>query len=172
MQIRYTNTLNQLVALQKYALRHTEVGKKIMLHRFIAVESVLLLIAFLFAVNHNRLVVLLVFLSISGLAWTFRERSVIVQFKRDFKRERRKNPGGAFDKERVLTVNPDGLAVDIDGQRAHHTWDKIIYTGKDRQNVYILLEGVLHYVIPLSAFSGDVVPEAFLESIASHSARR
>ena len=89
MQIRFTNTLNQLVALQKYALRHTEVGRKMMLHRFIAVESVILLIAVLFAVNHDRLVVLLVFLSVSGLAWTFRERSVIVQFKRDFKRERR-----------------------------------------------------------------------------------
>ena len=143
-----------------------------MLHRFIAVESVILLIAILFAVNHNRFVVLLVFLSVSGLAWTFRERSVIVQFKRDFKWERRKNHGGTFDKERILTVNPDGLAVDIDGRRSHYTWNQIIFTGKDRQNVYIILEGVLHYVIPLSAFSGDVAPEAFLECIDNHGARR
>jgi hypothetical protein len=143
-----------------------------MLHRFIAVESVILLIAVLFAVNHDRLVVVLVFLSVSGMAWTFRERSVIVQFKRDFKRERRKNHGGTFDKERVLTVNPDGLAVDIDGQRTHYTWDRIVYTGKDRQNVYIILEGVLHYVIPLCAFSGDPDPETFLEAIARYRARR
>ena len=143
-----------------------------MLHRFIAVESVILLIAVLFAVNHDRLVVLLVFLSVSGLAWTFRERSVIVQFKRDFKRERRKNHGGTFDKERVLTVSPDGLSVDIDGQQSHYAWNQIIYAGKDRQNVYILTEGVLHYVIPLSAFSGDVEPEVFVESIANHSTGR
>jgi hypothetical protein len=141
-----------------------------MLHRFIAVESIILLIAILFAVNHNRVIVLLVFLFVSGLAWLFRERSVLVQFKRDFKKERRKNDGGAFEKERIMTVAQEGLTVDIDGRRTHYTWDRIVYTGKDRKHVYILLSGVLHYVIPLSAFSGDLEPEAFLESIASYRA--
>lgn len=170
VQIRYTNTLDQLVALQRCALRHTEVGRKTMFHRFIAVESVILLIAILFAVNHNRILVLLTFLFVSSLAWLFRERSVLLQFKRDFKKERRKNDGGVFEKERIMTVAPDGLTVDIDGQRTHYTWDRIVYTGKDRKHVYILLRGVLHYVIPLSAFSGDLEPEAFLESIASYHA--
>jgi hypothetical protein len=141
-----------------------------MLHRFIAVESIILLIAILFAVNHNRGIVLLAFLFVSGLAWLFKERSVLVQFKRDFKKERRKNDGSAFEKERIMTVAPDGLTVNIDGRRTHYTWDRIVYTGKDRKHVYILLSGVLHYVIPLSAFSGDLAPEAFLESIASYRA--
>lgn len=170
MRIRYTNTLNHLVALQKFALRHTAIGKKMMLHRFIAVESIFVFIAILFAVNHNRLAVLSVFLIVSGLAWLFRERSVLLQFKKDFKRERRKDDSGMFDKERIMSVDPDGLTVDIGGQRSHYTWDQVKYTGKDQKHVYIILSGVLHYVIPISAFTDDHDPEDFLEAIAAYRA--
>jgi hypothetical protein len=158
------------VALQKFALRHTEIGKKMMLHRFIAVESIFLFIAILFAVNHNRFMVLLVFLAVSGLAWLFRERSVLLQFKKDFKRERRKDDTGLFDKERIMSLGPGGLTVDIGDQRSHYTWDQVKHTGKDKKHVYVILSGVLHYVIPISAFTGDHDPEAFLEAIASYRA--
>jgi len=170
VQIRYRNTLNQLVALQKHALRHTDVGKKMMLHRFIAVEAIFFLIALMFAINNNRLIVLLVFLGVSGLAWLFRERSVLLQFKRDFKRERRKDDTGMFEKERILTVGPDGLTVDIGDQQTHYTWNEVAHTGKDRKHVYIIMSGVLHYVIPLTAFNDENEPDAFLASIASHRA--
>jgi hypothetical protein len=167
VQIRYKNNLKELVALQKFALRHTEVGKKMMFHRFVAVESILLFIAVLFAVNHNRTIVLLVFLLVSGLAWLFRERSVLLQFKKDFKRERRKNDTDMFEKERIMTIAPDGLTVEIGEQRTHYTWDHVAYMGKDRKHVYILLTGMLHYVIPLSAFSNHS-PEALLEAIDTY----
>ena len=168
MQIRYRNTLNELVALQKHALRHTEVGKKMMLHRFIAVESIFFLIALMFAINNNPLVVLLVFLGVSGLAWLFRERSVLLQFRRDFKRERRKDESGMFEKERLLTIDPDGLTVVIGDQRTNYEWDEVVYAGKDRKNVYIIMTGVLHYVIPLTAFADENEPDAFLASIDSY----
>ena len=170
MQIRYRNTLNHLVALQKYALRNTEVGKKMMLHRFIAVESIFLLIAILFAINSNIFKVLLGFLVVTGLAWLFRERSVLLQFKRDFKRERRKDNAGLFDKERVMTLAPEGLTVDMGDQRVSYEWNQIVTTGRDRKHIYIILSGVLHYVIPLTAFSDDNDPEAFLEFIATYRA--
>ncbi len=139
-----------------------------MLHRFIAVESIFLLIAILFAINSDRLVVLLVFLVVSGLAWLFRERSVLLQFKKDFKSERRKDDSGMFDKERIMTVSPDGLTVDIGDQRTSHAWDEVSYAGKDRKYVYLLMTGVLHHVVPLTAFSDENESDAFLKAIASY----
>lgn len=141
-----------------------------MLHRFIAVETIFFLIALMFAINNNPLVVLLVFLAVSGLAWLFRERSVLLQFKRDFKRERRKDETGMFEKDRILTVEPDGLTVDIGDQRTDYTWGEVVYAGKDKKNVYIIMGGVLHYVIPLNAFTDENESNAFLESIASYRA--
>lgn len=140
-----------------------------MFHRFVAVESILLFIAVLFAVNHDRLLVLLIFLFVSGLAWLFRERSVLLQFKKDFKRERRKNNTNMFEKERIMTIAPDGLTVDVGEQRTRYTWDQVVYAGKDSKHVYILLTGMLHYVIPLSAFSNHS-PEALLEAIETYRA--
>jgi len=168
VQIRYRNTLNQLVALQKHALRHSDVGKKIIIHRYIAVESIFFLIALMFAINSNRFVVLLVFLVVSGLAWLFRERSVLLQFKRDFKRERSKDDTGMFEKERILTIDPEGLTVDVGDQQTHYRWNEVVYAGKDRKNVYIIMSGVLHYVIPLTAFSDENEPDTFLESVAGY----
>lgn len=139
-----------------------------MLHRFIAVESIFLLIAIMFAINNNIFVVLLVFLVVSGLAWLFRERSVLLQFKRDFKREQRKDETGMFEKDRLLTVDADGLTVDIGDQSTNYAWDEVVYAGKDRKNVYIIMSGVLHYVVPLTAFSDDNSSEALLDTIATY----
>ena len=91
MVVRYFNSYEDLLALQKFVLRNSAVGKKAMLHRFLAVEIVVLFVCLMFAVNHNRFYVLLAFLIISGLAWWFRERSVMMQFKKDFKRGLRKD---------------------------------------------------------------------------------
>jgi len=141
-----------------------------MLHRFIAVEVIVLFIVCVFAVNHDRFKVFLVFVIVSCLAWVLRERSVLVQFKKDFKRERRKDEDGLFDKDRILSIAPNGITVDIGSQQNHYDWDQVDITGKDSKYIYIILKGVLHYIIPLSAFSDEKETTAFLESIASYRA--
>lgn len=170
MLIRYRNTLDHLVALQKYVLRHTAFGKKMMLHRFLAVEAIVLFIAIIFAVNHNRFKVLLCFVIVSCLAWLFRERSVLLQFKRDFKRERRRDEQALFDKDRVMRIAPDGLTVNVGNQHAHHAWSKVDMTGRDNRHVYIVLSGVLHYVIPVTAFADENEVDIFLDAIEAYRA--
>ena len=168
MQIRYRNTLDHLIALQKFVLRNTIAGKKMMLQRYIAIEMILALIFILFAVNHNRFRVLLAFMIVSGLAWLFRERAVLVQFRRDFKREQRKDREGLFDQDRILRIDADGLHVAVGAADARYTWDQVELTGKDRKYVYIVLTGLLHYVIPLAAFADSNDADRFLGAIASH----
>ena len=168
MQIRYRNTIKHLLALQKYVLRNTDTGKKMMLHRFLAVEAIILFITIIFAINHNPLKVLLGFIIATCLAWIFRERSMLLQFKKDFKREVRKDKEGLFDMDRVLAIAPEGLTVEIGSQRSEYSWDQIDTAGKDMHHVYILLTGVLHYVIPLSAFSDENEADTFLKTIASY----
>jgi hypothetical protein len=87
-----------------------------MLHRFIMVECILAFICFVFAINHNRLAVLICFAGLSGLAWLFRERAVIVQFKKDFRREQRKDEINLFDRDRIMTIDTDGFRVLIGSQ--------------------------------------------------------
>lgn len=168
MQIRYRNTLGHLVALQKYVLRQTNFGKKMMLHRFMAVEAIIIFITIIFAINHNRFKVLLVFVLVTGLAWLFRERAVLLQFRKDFKRERRRDEAGLFDKDRVMRIAPGGLTVTIGEQRMQYTWDQLEKIGRDNQHVYILVKGILHYVIPLSAFTNEKEVTIFLDSISSY----
>lgn len=168
MQIRYRNTLEHLVALQKYVLRNTDFGKRMMLHRFIAVEAIVLFITIIFAINHNRFKVFLGFVIITGLAWLFRERSVLLQFKRDFKRERRKDDLGLFDRDRILTIAPDGLKISIGDTQNQYAWDQVVMVGHDRKLLFIILKGVLHYVIPLSAFADESEVLLFLDRIESY----
>lgn len=168
MQIRYRNTLNQLVALQKFMLRNSALGRKMMLHRFIMVECILGFICFVFAINHNRLVVLLCFAGLSGLAWLLRERSVIVQFKKDFRRERRKDDNHSFDRDRMMTIGADGFQVRIGSLENRYDWSDVEAVGQDKNNIYILLNGVLHYVIPKSAWADPDQPEQFFDALQSH----
>ncbi len=168
MQIRYRNTLNQLVALQKFMLRNSALGRKMMLHRFIMVECILGFICIVFAINHNRLVVLICFAGLSGLAWLLRERSVIVQFKKDFRRERRKNDTHSFDRDRMLTIDADGFQVRIGSQENRYDWSEVEAVGRDKHNIYILLDGVLHYVIPKSAWADPDQSEQFFNALQSH----
>jgi len=168
LQIRYCNTLNHLVALQKYLLRNTSFGRKMMLHRFIAVEAVIVFISIFFAINHNRINVLIGFATVSGLAWLFRRRSVLLQFKKDFKRERRKDKSGSFEKERVLSITPDELCISVDANQTCHTWDEVETTDRDREHIYIILKGVLHYVIPVTAFADDQEVDEFATALDTY----
>jgi hypothetical protein len=167
MQVRYRNTLQHLIALQKYVLRNTDTGKKMMLYRFLAVEAIILFITIIFATSHNPFNVFVGFIIVSYLAWVFRERSVLLQFRKDFKREQRKDKEGLFEKDRILNISKEGFSVDMGSQRTEYTWDQIEITGKDKYHVYIILTGVLHYVIPLSAFADENEAVTFLKSIAS-----
>lgn len=168
MQIRYRNTLKHLVALQKYVLRHTDTGKKMMFHRFLAVEAIILFITVIFAINHNLFNVFLGFIIVSGVAWLFRERSVLLQFRKDFKRERRKDEEGLFEKDRILRIDSGGLTVDIGTQRSQYAWDEVELTGQDKHHVFIILTGVLHYVIPIAAFDNEGEVDTFLNKIESY----
>lgn len=168
MQVRYRNDIKDLIALQKYVLRHTDTGKKMMLHRFLAVEAIVLFITIVFAINHNPFKVFLGFIIVSCLAWLFRERSVLLQFRKDFKRERRKDAEGLFEKERVLSIDPSGLEVEIGVQQSQYEWDEVDMAGQDKLHVYIILKGVLHYVIPQTAFANEGETDIFLNKIESY----
>ncbi len=168
MEVRYRNTLDHLVALQKYVLRHSSTGKKMMLHRFMAVEAIIVVITIIFMINHNRLNVLLGFILATSLAWLFRERAVVVQFKKDFRREHRKDKTGLFDKDRIISIAPEGLAARIGNDQTLYPWDQLETAGRDGKYLYLILTGVLHYVIPLASFKDESEADAFLESITSY----
>ena len=165
MQVRYRNTLDDLIALQKFVLRHTDFGKKMMLHRFITVEIIIFLISLLFTFNHNPFKVLLVFIALSALAWLFRERSVLVQFRKDFKREDRRDESGAFHRDRTISINASGITVHSGGGRNSHTWDEVALISRDAKYVYVVLKGVLHHVIPLSAFHDENDAQQFMDAM-------
>ena len=139
-----------------------------MFHRFMAVEAIILFITIISAVNHNPLKVFIGFIIISCLAWLFRERSVLLQFRKDFKREYRKDKDGLFEKERVLSIGPSGLLVEIGEQQSRYAWNEVELTGQDKHYVYIILTGVLHYIIPLTAFANEGEPDLFLSHIESY----
>ena len=171
MQIRYRNTLEQLIALQKFMLRNSAFGKKMMLHRFIMVECILGFICVVFAVNHDRATVFLCFVGLSVLAWVFRERTVILQFKKDFKRERRKDGLNMFDRDRMLRLDDGGLLVTIGSQENRYAWNDVETTGQDKKNIYILLKGVLHYVIPKSAWDNTDQAAEFYHTLEANRTR-
>lgn len=168
MQVRYKNDIKDLIALQKYVLRNTDTGKKMMFHRFMAVEAIILFITIVFAINHNPINVFLGFIIVSSLAWLFRERSVLLQFRKDFKRERRKDKDGLFERERVFSIDSSGIKVEIGTQQSQYAWDEVDMAGQDEHYVYIILTGVLHYVIPQTAFTNEGEAGQFLKEIDSH----
>jgi hypothetical protein len=114
--------------------------------------------------------VLLGFAIVSCLAWLFRERTVLLQFRKDFTRERRKDKTGQFDKERIFDIAPSGVTIRVGAQQTRYTWDQVERSGQDRKHVYVVLKGVLHYVIPISAFTDPNEVALFLETIAAYRA--
>ena len=170
MVVRYFNSYEDLLALQKFVLRNSAVGKKAMFHRFLAVELVVLFVCLMFAVNHNRFYVLLAFLFISGLAWLFRERSVMMQFKKDFKRGLRKDPDSVFHRQKAITIAPEEFSVEMGGHTNDHRWDSVELISADERYVYMVLKGVMHYVVPKNSFESSDDAKRFMERIREYRA--
>ena len=168
MKLAYHNNLDDLIALQKCMLRHSAFGRKLMLHRFLMVEAVLLFICLMFAINGNPFKVLLVFLALSTLAWTFRERSVIQQFKKDFKKELRKDEENSFAQPRILKISPEQLEVSAGDNHQAHPWPSVEWTGQDERRLYIITSGVLHYAVPKSVFQDEAEMEVFLKLVDTY----
>jgi hypothetical protein len=170
MKIAYHNTLDDLLALQRCMLRHSAFGRKLMLHRFLVVEIILLFICLMFAVNDNPFKVFLIFTAISVIAWTFRERSVILQFKKDFKKELRKDEENSFAQTRIMQIGPQGLEVSTGANHQNHPWPSVEWTGQDKHLLYIITRGVLHYAVPKSVFQDEEELEIFLKLVDTYRA--
>ncbi|MDJ0780686.1 MAG: YcxB family protein [Desulfosarcinaceae bacterium] len=168
MKFAYHNSVDDLIALQRCMLRHSAFGQKLMLHRFIMVEVVLAFICGMFAINGNPFKVLLAFAALSVLAWHFRERSVIQQFKRDFKRELRKDEDNSFAKPRILQISPQHLAVSTGNHHQTHPWRTVEWTGQDDRRLYIITTGVLHYAVPKSVFKDPEEMQSFLKRVDTY----
>lgn len=168
MKLAFHNTLPDLIALQKRMLRHSAFGQKLMLHRFLMVEAVLLFICLMFAINGNPLIVLLVFAGLSVLAWFFRERSVIQQFKKDFKKEQRKDEENSFAQPRIMQIKAEHLEVSTGDHHMAHPWPTVEWTGQDDRLLYIVTKGVLHYAIPKSTFQDEEEMQIFLKLVDTY----
>lgn len=165
MKIIYHNTLDDIIALQKMVLRHSRMGRKIMLHRFILVEIILLLICIPLMFAGNPLKILLFFLMISALAWIFRERSVIFQFKKDMKGQLMRDPDAAFRKETTVRLSENGISVTNTGSTTDHPWNRLEHFAHDSRYIYILTDGLRNYVIPKTAFPSDAEADTFLGAL-------
>lgn len=168
MKLAYHNTLNDLIALQKCMLRHSAFGQKLMLHRFLLVEAVLFFICLMFAINGNPFKVLLIFAALSVLAWSFRERSVIQQFKKDFKKELRKDEENSFAQPRIMKIGPEHLEVSAGDNHQAHPWQTVEWTGQDERLLYIITKGVLHYAVPKSVFKDEEEMQIFLRLVDTY----
>jgi hypothetical protein len=168
MKLAYHNSLDDLIALQKCMLHHSAFGQKLMLHRFLMVEAVLAFICIMFAINGNPFKVFLVFAALSVLAWIFRERSVIQQFKRDFKKELRRDEENSFAQPRILQISPEHLAVSTGDNHNSHPWPTVEWTGQDARLLFIITKGVLHYAVPKSVFQDAEEMEIFLKLVDTY----
>ena len=168
MKLAYHNTLADLIALQKSMLRHSAFGQKLMLHRFLMVEAVLFFICLMFAINGNPLIVLLVFLGLSVLAWFFRQRSMIQQFKKDFKKELSKDEENSFAQPRIMQITKEHLEVSTGDHHQAHPWSTVEWTGQDERRLYIITSGILHYTIPKSTFQDEEEMQIFLKLVDTY----
>ncbi len=168
MKLAYHNSLADLIALQKRMLRHSAFGQKLMLQRFLMVEAVLLFICLMFAINGNPLIVLLVFAGLSVLAWFFRERSVIQQFKKDFKKELRKDEENSFSQPRIMQITPQHFEVSTGDHNQSHPWSTVEWTGQDERLLYLITKGILHYAIPKSTFKDEEEMQIFLKLVDTY----
>ena len=70
-----------------------------------------------------------------------------------------------FEKERILSITPEELCISFGGQQSCHAWDEVEQVGRDREHIYIILKGVLHHVIPLSAFTDEKEADDFFTTL-------
>jgi len=168
MKLAYHNTLADLIALQKCMLRHSAFGQKLMLHRFLMVEAVLFFICLMFAINGSPFKVFLIFAALSALAWTLRERSVIQQFKKNFKKELRKDEEKSFAQPRIMQISPEHLEVSPGDNHQAHPWPSVEWTGQDERLLCIITKGVLHYAVPKNVFLDDEEMQIFLKLVDTY----
>ncbi len=165
MEIRYNNSIEDLVALQKVVVRRSSISKKIVKHRFVTMEIILLLLCLLFIFNNPVWKVLLAFVFLSVLMWLFRERSVVLQFKKDLKKEMRRDTHNSLLAERQLKISPDGIEARMEARISNFTWDQVEYINHDDQYLYFVMKGLLHFIIPKSAFADEAQLNMFLEAL-------
>jgi hypothetical protein len=170
MKLAYHNSLNDLIALQRCMLRHSAFGRKLMLHRFLMVASVLFFICLMFAINGNPLKVFLVFSALSVLAWMFRERSVILQFKKDFKKELGKDEENSFAQTRIMQIHPEALEVSTGDNHQRHPWSSVEWTGQNERLLFIITNGFMHYAIPKTVFQDGEEMQIFLKLVDTYRA--
>ena len=164
MRVEYENDAKNLVALHKRVLRSTDVGRKMLLHRHFMVQAVLVVVCGMFAVNGDRLTVLAVFVALSVLAWVLRDRAVVMKYKKDLKNNMPKGADGNGLVRRSMALNPDGLGFEAGGQEHRYAWADLEAVEADADNVYVMPEGLMHFVIPKSAFSPEQLQE-FMETL-------
>jgi hypothetical protein len=140
-------------------------GKTLLIHRFVMVEILLLLICLLLMIGNPPLKIIPAFVAISGLAWLFRERAVMVQFKRDMKGQLMRDPDASFKKKSVMEATEEGFSVTNSGVTARFLWRQVEHLEADDRCIYILSEGMQHYVVPKSAFGSPVEASAFYRFI-------
>lgn len=165
MQVVYRNNLEDIIALQRKVLRHSRLARKMILHRFLFVEAILLLICFLLMLGNPPQKVLVFFIAISALAWVFRERSLMHQFKKDMKGQLLRDPNAAFKQKTTLILDEAGLKVENTGGVTTHPWDEVEHVGRDDRYLYVITDGMRHYVIPKAAFGGNAQSEAFSQEL-------
>ncbi len=140
-------------------------GKRLLVHRFVMVEILLLLICLLLMLGNHPLRILPAFVAISGLAWWFRERAVMVQFKRDMKGQLMRDPDAAFTRQTSMETTEEGFTVTNSGVTARFFWREVEHIEADDRCIFILSEGMQHYVVPKAAFGSPVEASAFFRFI-------
>jgi hypothetical protein len=63
--------------------------------------------------------------------------------------------------ERELEADDRGLRVSGPHLEREHRWGEVAETGSDRQRLFFVMEGLVSYVIPKSAFDSPEQAEAF-----------
>jgi len=167
ISIEYSNTINDLVAAQKVALRHSSTSQNLMVQRWLLVEALLAGLCVMFAFNHSPRNVLMAFLALSALAWVLRYRTVVVQFRRDLKREVKKDTTRSLFQPRILRLTETGISIDTSGTVADYDWSKVVHVGTDKRYLYVITDGVLHYAVPRRAAADDTQWEQFVAAVQS-----
>lgn len=162
MRVEYDNDIKALVALHRTVLKSTQVGRRMLLHRHLIVQAVLVVVCGLFAVNNDPLVVLAVFVALSALAWVLRDRAVVKKYRKDLKGNMPKGPGGVV--HRAVTLLDDGLEFESEGRTLRYAWSGLEAVEADQDNLYVMPDGLMHYVIPKNAFGPDQL-RAFMEAL-------
>ena len=65
---------------------------------------------------------------------------------------------------RAVTLLDDGLEFESEGMTLRYAWSGLEAVEADQDNLYVMPDGLMHYVIPKSAFGPDQLRE-FMETL-------